>query len=127
MRNMPRCRRGYALALVLVFVLLFLSLLGVAYRHLAASLRVESACVAQAQRDEGAVRAAARAVTLLETGLPPTSPYVGGLTLNTPAGPRSYTITFTAEGGNNWSIQVTPTPSGQSVPSLPITFAGQSG
>ena len=41
-RNRPSRRRGYALVLVCLFVVLFLSLLGVAWRQMASALRIAS-------------------------------------------------------------------------------------
>ena len=58
-------RSGYAMMLVLVFIVLFLALLGVAYRQTAAALRIESVRSLQIQRDEGSIHALARALALL--------------------------------------------------------------
>lgn len=121
MRRAP-VRRGYAMMLVLVFILLFLSLLGVAYRQATAALRIETAYAQQVQRDEGSVHAVARGVMLLETGLPPSSPYVCGVTIATSTGPRSFTVTFTSQGGTNWSVSAAPTQSGETPPAMPSTF-----
>lgn len=75
MRSLPSPRHGYALMQVLVFGVLFLVLLGVAYRQTASVLRVETVRVQQAQRDQGSVAAVALGLDLLETGLPPSDPY----------------------------------------------------
>lgn len=123
MRRARSPRRAYALLLVLVFVVLFLALLGVAYRNVVSALRLETVHVQQAQRDEGSIHALARAVTLLETGLPPSSPYVRGAIISTSNGPRSYTVTFTLTGGTNWRIDVAPTEAGEGPAPLPPTFA----
>ena len=123
MRQRHFSRPGYAMLLVVAFILLFLAILGVAFRQIGAAVRIESARVLQVQRDEGSLHAVARGLALLETGLPPTSPYVGAVTIVTSIGPCSYTVTFTSEGGTNWSVGSVPTPSGQNLQPLPATFA----
>lgn len=64
-------RRGYALVVVLLFNVLFLMLLGVAYRQMASTIRIATVRTEQVQRDEGVVSALARAMRMLETGRPP--------------------------------------------------------
>jgi hypothetical protein len=116
-------RRGYALLLVLVLVVLFSALWGVAYRQIAAAVRVEAVNVQQTQRDQGSTEAVAMGLTLLETGAPPLPwPYSCAVTLNTPAGPISYTVTFTSEGPSQWAVSAFPTAVGQSPPPMPATF-----
>ena len=122
MRTRPM-RGGYAMVATLIFIVLFTALWGVAYRQTAAALRIESVQVARVQRDQGSTVALARGLALLQTGLPPQSPYVCGVTLNTPAGVQSFTVTFAAQGGSNWSVQAGPTPAGQSPQPMPATFA----
>jgi hypothetical protein len=122
MRLPSNPRRGYALVMVLTFVVLFLAMLGVAYRQTASVLRVETVRAQQAERDEGSVNAVARGLALLETGLPPSDPYVCGVTVNTTTGPRSYTVTFCSVGAANWSIQSAPTQPGELPPPMPSAF-----
>ncbi len=72
-------RRGYALVLVCLFVVLFLSLLSVAWRQMASALRIASLqtiqkqganiSIFQTQRDPGSVRALALAMQMLELRL----------------------------------------------------------
>ena len=118
-------RHGYAMMLVLVFIVLFLALSAIAYRRTGAALRIESARSLQIQRDEGSIHAVARAVALLETGLPPSDPYVCGVTIDTPTGPRSYTVTLTSEGGDNWSVHSAPTQPTENPQPMPDSFAPQ--
>jgi hypothetical protein len=123
MRSCPSPRRGYALMLVLVFVVLFLAVLGVAYRQTASVLRVETVRARQAQRDQGGVVAVARGLALLETGLPPSDPYVCAVTVSTSAGPSTYTVTFASEGPGAWSVRATPAGPGDPSPPMPSMFA----
>ncbi len=90
-RNRPSRRRGYALVLVCLFVVLFLSLLGVAWRQMASALRIASlqsiqqqsgnTSVFQTQRDAGSVPALALAMRMLELRLC-TNPTTGVTQLN---------------------------------------------
>ena len=77
----------------------------------------------QSRRDEGSIQALARGLALLETGFPPSDPYMGGVIINTSTGPRSFTVTFASEGGNNWSVLSTPTAANENPPTMPSTFA----
>ena len=69
-RRLPN-RRGYALVVVLLFNVLFLMLLGVAWRQMVGVIRTATVRAEQVQRDEGVVCALARAMHMLETGRPP--------------------------------------------------------
>ncbi|MBN1394420.1 MAG: hypothetical protein JW959_05315 [Pirellulales bacterium] len=119
-------RRGYALMLTMFFCLLFLVLLGVAWRGTASALRGQSIRDLQTRRDEGTIHALARAMALLETGSPPSDPYVCGVTLTTSQGEKSFTVTFTGEGENLWAVQAAPTASGEDPTPMPDTFAPDS-
>ena len=118
-----RPRRGYALVLVLIFVILFLALMGVAWSRVGSVLRVATARAVQAHRDQGSLPALARAMHLLETGLPPISPYVCGVTLNVSGVPVSYTVTFTAEGQTGWAVHAAVTQATENPTPMPSTFA----
>ncbi len=118
----PR-RRGYALLLIVIFVVLLMSLLGVTWRCVASAMRVASTHSLQVQRDDGSLEALARAMRLLETGLPPNSPYVCGVLLNTPVGDRSYTVTFTLHEDATWSVESRPAQTGENPQPMPDSFA----
>ena len=115
-------RAGYAMMLVLVFIVLFLSLLAVGYRQTATALRIESVRSQATQRDEGSIQALALALALLETGNPPSDPYVCGATIDTSTGAHSYTVTFTSEGTNNWSVNSAPTLPSDNPQPMPSSF-----
>jgi hypothetical protein len=115
-------KSGYALMIVTVSVVLLLLLFGLAYGYTTAALRIETVRTLQQQRDEGTIHAIARGLTLLETGLPPSSPHVCEVTILTSAGPSRYKVTFTSQGGANWSIQAVPTPDGEDPDPMPASF-----
>jgi hypothetical protein len=60
-------RRGYALMLVILFVVLFSAILGVAWRRVASALRVEHLSEVRKQCDGGSVQVLAGAMKVLET------------------------------------------------------------
>jgi hypothetical protein len=115
-------RSGFALMLVLVFIVLFLVMLGVACRRTAMALRIETARSLQVQRDEGSLHALARGVALLETGVPPSDPYACAVVINTSQGSRMFTVTFMSEGGDNWSVNAVPTGDSAIPPDMPSVF-----
>jgi len=113
--------------LVLVFLALMLSFYSVSQRQIAALLRTETVRTLQKERDEGCIQALGRGLDLLETGFPPTSPYVCGVTIETGAGPRSFTVTFgkegtDAEGKPKWSVRAVPTGPLESPQPMPARF-----
>ena len=121
MNAMPK-RRGYAMVLVLVFIALMLSVYSVAYRHVAAAVRIEKVRTQLRQRNEGSVEALAQALTALETGLPPSDPYVCATAVETTTGTRSFTVTFTSQPGDSWSVHVAPTDPMDDPPPMPARF-----
>ena len=62
-------RRGYALMLVVVFVVLFTAILGVAWRRVASALRVENACDVRRLGDNRSLQGLADAMNTLESRL----------------------------------------------------------
>jgi hypothetical protein len=123
MKRRPDRRSGYALMLVFMFIVLLLALLMTAYRSVASAVRIESARSLQVARDEGSTRAMAKAMALLETGLPPGSPYVCGVTIPTTSGDRAFTVTFTLESGTIWTVSTAATGADESPAPMPATFA----
>src|SRR5687768_15234633 len=96
MMHNRRCppRRGYALVMVVVFMTLFLSALALSQQRLASSLRLEKIQTLRVERDQGSIQAMAQVMILLETGVPPTSPYLCIVPVDTPDGPRNFTATL---------------------------------
>lgn len=117
-------RTGYAMLLVLVLNALLLGIYGVAFRHLSAAIRVESARAHSYRRDEGSLKAVTQAMILLETGLPPSDPYECETIINTSTGPRGITVVFDSEGPGLWEVTAAPTVPPSSPPPMPLTFAG---
>jgi hypothetical protein len=107
-RQLPK-RRGYALVAVVLFNVLFLVLLGVAYRQMASAIRTATAHTEQVHRDEGVVCALARAMHMLETGRPP----IGSATTYqcyTTIGTGFFLLSFTPGTDPSveaWSVTVT--------------------
>jgi hypothetical protein len=102
-------RRGYALVMVILFNVLFLMLLGVAYRQMASAIRIATVRTEQLHRDEGVVRALARAMRMLETGRPPIGS-AGTYQCYTTIGPGFFLLTFTPGTDPSveaWSVTVT--------------------
>lgn len=118
-------RYGYAMLLVIAFVASFFSLLALACSQLSSSILAETARAQQLQRDEGSVHAAARGLALLETGYPPSTPYVCGVTLNTSTGSHPFTVTFVRESSTQWSVKAAPTQEGQTPVAMPLVFSSQ--
>jgi hypothetical protein len=116
-------RRGYALVIVIAFMTLLFSLSALVYSHLGAALRVELVQSAQKVRDEGAMHALAQALALLQTGTPPSNPYEGGVTIETSAGTRAFTVTMSSDDGLQWTIHVALTPDGESPEPMPSAFS----
>jgi len=122
MRSHTGKRGGYALLIVLGFVILFAALLGMAYQQLQSAVLIETVNEQEAQRDQGSVQALALGLQLLETGTPPSDPYVCGVTVQTATGPSSYVVTFTANGSSSWTVQAARLQTGQSPDPMPSTF-----
>ena len=93
---------------------------GARWRRRSASRRFGST---QIQCDEGSLHALAHAIHLLETGLPPTSPYVCGVTITTCNGPCGFTVTFTSDDQTTWSVDSRPTQAGENPSPMPADFA----
>ena len=122
-RNKRSARRGYALMTVSVFLVLMLALTSVVHRHLSSTLRIEKARVQAQRRDEALIHALARALDLLETGLPPSDPYVCATTIDTSQGPESITVTYANEIGEIWGVHAAPTSPDEIPEPMPETFA----
>jgi hypothetical protein len=99
-------RRGYALMLVMLFVVLFLVMLGVTWRQVASVLRIETVRQSQVRRDRGCLLAVVQGIHFMETTPPAASPYVWGTTIDG----KSFTVTFTQDPGDStlWTVEAVP-------------------
>ena len=121
-RNKRSARRGYALMTVSMFLVLMLAMTGVVHRHLSSTLRIEKARVQAEQRDEALIHAMAKAVELLETGTPPSDPYVCATTIDTSRGPESVTVTFANEAAEIWGVHAALTGPSENPQPMPASF-----
>ncbi len=93
-------RGGYALLIVLVFVMLFLTILGVAWRQIGSLLNIETVRAQQMTRDRGSLMAAAKGLRLLEMTSDRT--LIEAAYKHEEQG-QWYKVTFTVDG-NEWTI-----------------------
>jgi hypothetical protein len=129
-------RRGYALLLVVLFVLLFGAMLGVAWRRVASAISTEHLSNVRQRCDTGSIHVLSLALKVLETRLrwnaadnaaeldisntstpnylPPLTPFTCKSSLsyqlsNNPADTYWYTVVFTPTSvdGTAWSVSVT--------------------
>ncbi len=121
-RSKRSARRGYALMTVSLFLVLMLAMTGVVHRHLSSVLRIEKARVQAEQRDEALLHALAQALALIETGLPPSNPYVCATTINTSQGLESITLTFAQEHNEIWSVHAAATALDENPQPMPAFF-----
>ena len=87
-------RRGYSLTLVIVFLFVLLSMLGLAYRQMATTLRLEEARTRQIDRDNATIPLASSGLQMLE-GVMTTTSFSYTSVATTVDGPRSYLLNIT--------------------------------
>jgi hypothetical protein len=110
MHGKKLARRAYALMLVLVFVVLFLAMLGVAWRQMASVLRIEAVRTNQIRRDQGCLLAAIQGIHYLEEHM--VAPPESGSSQVFAIGGRSFTVTFENDAADTdtWNVKAVPTP-----------------
>jgi Tfp pilus assembly protein PilX len=116
-------RRGFALVLVIVTIMVLLGFWAMAYRETASLIRVESSRLLNQTRGVQSVQAMTaldRALTLLEVCAPPTNPtnpnqtYTYTVDVPCNAGHKFFTVNFAPNSGNphggtnEWIVTVTP-------------------
>jgi hypothetical protein len=107
-------RRGYAMLLVVIFLVLLLSLLGATYRQLGSVVQVEAARSTAILGDQGCMQAAAQALAGLEANGPPslsTTVSTFAITLST-GQTRHYQVTYIQNPTvtTEWTVSVQPAP-----------------
>jgi hypothetical protein len=111
MRPRPR-RSGYAMVVVVMFVILFLGLWSLAARQVSSLLRVEQARANRVSRDVTnlpACRALAKALAALQVGYPPTNPYVCQVSIDGNAFALTFTIDTSLNDNHAWEVQAATT------------------
>ena len=87
-------RRGYAMALVVIFIALVNLFFMLGWKHLTAAIRVQDSFQTAKQRDEGSLVALATGIAQLETAYPTydatTGGYLYGMTING----RQFKVTY---------------------------------
>jgi hypothetical protein len=119
-------RGGYAMLLIIAFAAFFFSLVALATSQLSSSILSETARAQQLERDEGSIHALARALALLETGYPSTTPYICGVAIDTSTGSNTYKVTFALEAPQSWSVTAKPIESGENPETMPLIFTSPS-
>jgi Tfp pilus assembly protein PilX len=132
--RLRRLRRGYALTVVLIAIIMLFLLWSYVTRTTSSLLRIETNRLLQETRDQGAMNALAQAIQLLEYSTPsdPNNPsrtaFTYGVSVSvastgTSGGctTSSYTVVYTARpdlGPKRWQVQVTPGSSSTPLPSI---------
>lgn len=109
-------RRGYAMLSVLLLLAVGLIFATIQQRQIGSTLALEQSRLETEDFQQGAVSVMAQALTLLETGLPPSDPYSCSVTI----GDQKYQVDFDHVDGIKWKINVTPTTS--ILPPMPQVF-----
>jgi hypothetical protein len=133
MKTPLRRRRGFALMLVVVQMTLLIALWGVAYRQLAAAMRLIAAMPGMSPTVSDGYKPLALALAALETGDPPASGQTYACTILTPTGPAYFLVTFLSSTGDpnlagtqneKWSVssQQVDLAGSASWPALPSSF-----
>jgi hypothetical protein len=108
---------------VIVILAVSLVFVSISQRRIGAILRVERAVLEKAEYTEGPVEAMAAALSLLETGFPPSNPYECAATVKNAGGDRTYAVSFKSRRSERWTISVTPVDDPGGLPPMPTTFA----
>lgn len=116
-----RARRGYTMALVMVLLVGMLAILATTQRRLDGLLRVETR-LTRADLRSARTRALGRAIDLLYSGPPPSDPYICRTTIETPSGPKTFTVTFRRDGSKHYDLRVEPSDPSDSWPVMPSSF-----
>jgi hypothetical protein len=122
MTRRPLNRRGYALMLVMLFLVLFSALLGIAWRRVASALRVECVLETRKQADRGSIRVAALVMRLLESRLRSRSTSAGPVAeLDVSGDPAlpDYRSSYTCK----WQIDTSDDPTSQNLQWYRVTLA----
>ncbi len=123
--NRRSTRDGYAMVLVVLFLVMFLGLWGLAGRQIGSMLRIEEARARRVRRDVerlAAGEALAKAVTALEVGYPPTSSYICRVQ-GTDGSLFAVTFEQDPQQPDEWGLSISPTSETTLPPLDPAQFA----
>src|SRR5688572_27771228 len=87
-------RRGFILPAVLLFLAIAFGMWAVLFRSAGSALRIDEARSHRAARAEWTASAVANGLRLLETGSPPSDPYVCKLSITQDAQTRWFRLTY---------------------------------
>lgn len=123
--NRARFRRGYAMIMVILFLVLFMGLWGQATSQIASMIRIEEARMRRVKKDATLYPAAnslARGFAALEVGFPPSTPYACTLVASDGT-PMILTFERDADNTDEWVVSAVPGSDG-SLPAFdPAQFA----
>ena len=115
-----RRRSGHALLAVTAFLAIAMLLWLAAFASLSSNVRAAKALQIQGDRDDGATRALAWALTLLETGYPPGDEYACRATLD--SGP-AFVFSYERMYEDTFDVSVRPAEAADaSLPRVPTRF-----
>jgi Tfp pilus assembly protein PilX len=120
--RVTEARRGYALTVALIFLILLCALWSTVFRTTSSVIRIETNRLLQQSRDQGALNALARAIQLLQYSKPADSSNPGrtqftygiAVTVVSVGGgcqTSDYTVSYTSRpdlGPNRWQVQILP-------------------
>lgn len=113
---------GYTLGGTMVFLVLAALLWEGVVFQMAGYLRMEKALSQQQSGRQGCTRAAAWALALLETGVPPDDPYVCRMSPMQDSA-KVYVVTFRDEGGLRYAVSIRlATVADETLPTAPVSF-----
>ena len=117
-----RRQMGYTLGGTMVFLVLAALLWEGVVFQMAGYLRMEKALSQQQSGRQGCTRAAAWALALLETGVPPDDPYVCQMSPMQDSA-KVYVATFRDEGGLRYAVSIRlATVADETLPTAPVSF-----
>ena len=111
---------GHALMCTMAFLVIAMFLWMGAFAAVSANVRSAKTIQLQNDRDDGGTRALAWALTLLETGLPPNTPYSCKATLDSG---QVFVLSFKKTAGSDFTVSVRPVGAGDvEIPPAPGRF-----
>jgi hypothetical protein len=117
-----RRSHAFVLPLVLVFMTTALALCALLRRDTGQAVRFAQVRQVRSENAYWSGHALAYSLGLLETGTPPTDPFICKLPLTNGQEVRYFRLTFDELTANNWQVDVEPTTLLDTSPLAPVTF-----